>query len=153
VLPLLRTSYGRDVRCDGDNSGRTLIGRRLRLRTQPSHFLLRPHTFGIPRWRPQCCDASYVRVIQEFLRGLSLRLRLSFNSLQPRRGPRQPERRTFSIPTPLKTCRACMLPIFWRKLVPGKRQKSGILLVRCLARRAPCRCDCSRVRRSVVNFG
>ena len=155
MLPLLqRTSYGRDVSCDGGDNSRTLIGRQLRLRTQPSHFLLRPHTLaGAPRWRPQCCDASYPRVIQEFLRGLSLRPLSSVNSLQPSRGPRQPERRTFSIPTPSKTYRVCTLPIFWRKLVPGKRRKSGILLVCRLARQTPCWSDCSRVHRSAVNFG
>lgn len=120
---------------DGGDNSRTLIGRRLRLRTEPSHFLLRPHTLPIPRWRPQCCDVSCLRVIRKFSRGLLLQPLFSVNSLRLSRGPRQPERRTFSIPTPLKTYRACMLPIFWRKLVPGKRQRSGILLVRHLPRR------------------
>ena len=86
-------------------------------------FLLRPHTFRIPRWRPRCCDASYARVLQGFSRGLSRRPLPSTSFLQPRRRPKQPERRIFSIPTLSRTCRACTPLIFWRNLVPGKKQK------------------------------
>lgn len=133
----LHVARTQDDRWDGgDNRGQTLIGRRLQLRTEPSHFLLRLHTFRILRWRPQCCDASYVRVIQRSSRGLLLPPLYSVNSLQPRRGPKQPERNTFSTPTLSKIYTECMLPIFWRKLVPGKRQKLDILPVRRLARQA-----------------
>lgn len=100
--------------------------------SEPNLSTLQPHTLPLLRWRPRCCGASCPRVLQEFSRGISPRPLPSASSPRSSRGPRQPARRTFSTPTPSKTCMACMPLIFWRKLVPGKRPKLGILLVRCL---------------------